>query len=104
MKVQRCCCCISIDMGVMLLGTLVCFSLLNELTYFNPIRMVFTVACMCLFFNMVFRDTAKHREYFFYSYIAYQISSILFAYYQFYEVLEDKDVVAKMCEDMQKKD
>ena len=91
-------------MGVMVLGTLVWFSLLNELSHFNPIRTVVTVTTGIIFFFMVFRDSAKHREYFFYSYIAFQISSIFFAYWQFYQVIEEKDIVAKTCADMQKKD
>ena len=91
-------------MGVMILGSLMCFGILNEFKYFNPIRMMVTLMCMALFFNMVFRDSAKHREYFFYSYIAFQISSIFFAYWQFYQVMEEQDMVAKTCEDMQKKD
>ena len=91
-------------MGVMLLGSLVCFSIMNEMTYFNPVRTTVTLTCMALFFLMVFRDSEKHREYFLYSYIAFQVSSIVFAYWQFYQVMEERDTVARACADMQKKD
>ena len=68
-------------MGVMILGSLMCFGILNEFKYFNPIRMMVTLMCMALFFNMVYRDSATHRELFFYSYIVFQISSIFFGYF-----------------------
>ena len=74
MRVKNCCCCISIEFGVMILGCLVCFDLLQEFEWFNPVRLAITLAAGGCFLNMVFNDSAKHREYFFYSYIAHCIS------------------------------
>lgn len=69
MKVQNCCCFITIELGVMILGCLVWFSLLGEFDWFNPIRAAITIATGIFFLNMVLRDNEKHREYFFYLYI-----------------------------------
>ena len=71
MKVSRCCCCISIEMGVMLLGCNVWFALIDEMDWFNPIRAVITVGTGALFLLMVFKDSARHREYFFYAHLAF---------------------------------
>ena len=68
MKVKKCCCCVAVDMGVMILGTLMCFGIMAEFKEFNPVRAAITVVAGSLFFLMVFRDSAKHREWFFYAY------------------------------------
>ena len=56
MKVKKCCCCVAVDMGVMILGTLMCFGIMAEFKEFNPVRAAITVVAGSLFFLMVFRD------------------------------------------------
>ena len=90
MKVKKCCCCVPIDIGVMILGALLWFSLLGELDYFNPIRMGITVTVGCIFLFMVFQDSDDARKLFFLGYLVYQISSIVFAIQQTYAILEEK--------------
>ena len=104
MKVRRCCFCISVETGVLILGTLVCFSLLGEMDHFNPIRLIITLACMAYFFIMVFKDSVMNREFFFYCYVVHLISQLVFGVWQAYEIVEEKDFVEKTCKDIQKKD
>ena len=80
MKVKTCCCCLQVDTGVMLLGILVWFGLMSEVKYFNPVRATFTIATGIMFLVMVYRDSAKHREWFYMTYIVYSITAVLFAY------------------------
>ena len=103
LKVKTCCCCLEVDTGVMILGILVWTALLSEVKDFNPVRAVITLATGSLFLLMVFRDSAKHREWFYYSYIVNSICSVLFAYQSFKKKLEESQAVDKTCQEMQKK-
>ena len=78
MKLKTCCCCITIDMGVMILGTIVCIGITAEIKEFNPIRAAVTIGAGSAFLLMVFKDSAKHREWFFYAYVVNCISQLTF--------------------------
>ena len=88
---------------MMLLGIMVWFGLMSEIKAFNPIRAVLTVATGSLFLLMVNRDSEKHREWFYQSYIVYSICSVLFAYQTFQTKLEEEHVIDLTCQDMEKK-
>ena len=102
MKVRTCCGCIAVDQGVLILGSLVCFNILAEFTSFNPVRAAITIACSTAFLWMVFNDSAKHREWFLYAYIAHCIQAVIFIGYMTLERAGDKDVVERQCLSMQK--
>lgn len=78
MKVKSCCLCLSVEMGVMVLGCLTWASLLNEFAYFNPIRAAITVATGVVFFNMVFDDSSTNRKRFLIAYAINAVSSLAF--------------------------
>ena len=65
-------------MGVMLLGSLVWLGLLSEMTEFHPARAIMTLGTGTLFLLMVFKDSAKRREHFFYAYVVNWIFGIFF--------------------------
>ena len=100
MKVQKCCCCVNLEIGVFILGCLVWFSLLGEITWFNPIRATITLCTGILFCLVVFDDSEKHRKYFFYSYIVHTISDVVFGIHQIYAQLEETHFVENKCLDM----
>ena len=87
----------------MLLGFLLWFGLLGELDHFNPIRAAITVVAGSAFLLMVLKDSQKHRMWFFYAFMAAQISNLVFGVMQAYEIIEDKNVVEMECTDMEKK-
>ena len=102
-ELRNCCFCISIEIGVMILGCFVWFSLLGEFDYFNPVRACITVATGSLFLNMVFKDSKQNREYFLYAFIVHLISELIFGVNQAYAKIEEKNMIELQCEDMQKK-
>jgi len=102
MKVKKCCCCVAVDMGVMILGTLMCFGIMAEFKEFNPVRAAITVVAGSLFFLMVFRDSAKHREWFFYAYIVSCISELFFASIIILEKMNSNKLVEEKCTEMEK--
>jgi len=102
MKVKKCCCCIPVDMGVMILGSLMCFGIMAEFKEFNPIRAAITVGASFFFFLMVFRDSAKHREIFFYAYIVSCISELFFSSIIILEKMNSSKLVEEKCQEMEK--
>lgn len=93
MKVKSCCFCLSVEMGVMVIGCLCWASLLNEFNFFNPIRACITVATGIQFFLMVFQDSQENRKRFFFAYAIFCLSSLIFGVHQAYTQLEDHQAV-----------
>ena len=87
----------------MIMGVWLWFGLLGELDHFNPIRAAITVLAGSVFLLMVFRDSQKHRMWFFYAFMAAQISNLVFGVYQAYEMIQDRNIVEMECTDMEKK-
>ena len=81
MKVRTCCCCVSVEMGVMLLGCQLWFGSLEEFKIFHPLRLVATLTAGVLFLTMVFEDSKGARERFFYAFLVQQATWLLYAVY-----------------------
>lgn len=78
MKVKSCCLCLSVEMGVMVLGCLSWAALLNEFAYFNPVRAAITVVTGVIFLDMVREDSRENRKRFLIAYAINTVSSLLF--------------------------
>ena len=60
-KLQSCCCCIGVKRGTYAMGALVVLSLLEELDYLNPMRLMITVTTISFFWMMVNYDCERNR-------------------------------------------
>ena len=68
-KLDNCCLCIPLQIGVYMIGGLVCLSLLIEIELFNLYRTILESIVFLTFLLMVFKDSAATRQIFFVSYL-----------------------------------
>ena len=92
-RIQGCCCCVDLKMGTYLMGALVVLSLLEELDYFNPIRLLVTVMTISFFFMMVSDDSERNRQYFFFLFCLWIVFRLI--YYSIYgiQVIDNSIIV-----------
>ena len=72
-KVEHCCLCIDIEIGVLILGATACLAITTDLLHFHPVRTLLEVALIVSFVAMLFKNTALTRLIFL---IAYVVSYI----------------------------
>ena len=68
MRLDNCCCCISIWKGTMIIGCLLFTDLLVELKYPSNIRLIVKLITIACFLTMVWRDLELTRMIFFFVY------------------------------------
>ena len=68
MRQDRCCCCVDIWRGTMIIGCLLLLDLLIELRWPNQIRLFIKLGAIASFVIMVWRDLEVTRMVFFFAY------------------------------------
>ena len=90
-RINGCCCCLSLRTGTYILAALIALSLLEELVYFNPIRMLIAFMSLSFFYMMVTDDTERNRQYFFFCFCLWLLFHVV--YYTIYGVREINDSI-----------
>ena len=102
MKVQKCCCWVPIDTGVVVLGFWMALSLLGELKTQNPFRAVATGTALVFFFIMQIKDTSENRKRFLYAFTWCVFTMLVTQFIDMYFLISDGQYIKQECENMQK--
>ena len=103
LRLSKCCCLIDIDIGVMILGSLVWFGLVKEMDNLSIMRAAATLCAGTIFLFMVFDDKPVRRWQFLVAYLIWMVVAIVFDVLQAYEKIEDQHYVELTCKDMDTK-
>ena len=76
MRATRCCCCIPVYTGAMVLGTLSLIFNLIELVDYQEFRCYFNLILSPVFLLVLFRDTPLTRQIWFLAYLIYELGNI----------------------------
>ena len=76
MRTDRCCCCVDVWTGTMIIGCLLLLDLFIELRWPNEIRLVIKLAAITSFVVMVWRDLELTRMVFFFIYCINRVTEI----------------------------
>ena len=76
-KVSNCCCCISVEVGVIILGVLGCLNLIEFIMTFELFGFLLSLAVVGSFITMLVKNMAVTRLVFLIAYIAEFVGTIL---------------------------
>ena len=75
--VDNCCFCIDIETGVMVLGTLACFGIINDIFHFQELRMILEVLLFISFLVMLANNKSCTRLLFLFAYVLHYIGQLV---------------------------
>ena len=73
-KVKKCCCCIPVKTGAMIIGSVHVLGLLIGLYLVAPLQISLEIFCGAAFLLMVYRDSQQKRLFYFSAYVIYAAS------------------------------